>query len=143
LTGWSSIGQPSNLYKEPIVFSTKHAATNYCAHYGLDIVDTGIESLTQRHGSTIISGALRKELKPSIGQPSNLYKEPIVFSTKHAATNYCAHYGLDIVDTGIESLTQRHGSTIISGALRKELKPKSYGDNFSVHRKGLPIWPPV
>jgi len=79
----------------------------------------------------------------SIGQPSNLYKEPIVFSTKHAATNYCAHYGLDIVDTGIESLTQRHGSTIISGALRKELKPKSYGDNFSVHRKGLPIWPPV
>jgi hypothetical protein len=80
----------------------------------------------------------------STAQPSFLSKDSIAFPTKHSATNYCEYHGLDIVDTGIESLTRRRfGSTIISGALRKELKPKSYGDNFSVHRKGVPIWPPV
>lgn len=64
------------------------------------------------------------------------------FPTRQTAESYCKQNGLSyaVMGTHIAS-TNRVGSTIISGALRKELKPKSYGDNFSVRRKGVPIWP--
>ncbi|CAL6404231.1 unnamed protein product [Bathycoccus prasinos] len=39
-----------------------------------------------------------------------------------------------------EHFTQR-GSSIIPGAGKIGTQPKAYGDNFSVNRKGLPIWP--
>jgi hypothetical protein len=61
------------------------------------------------------------------------------FPTRNSAISYCKRNNLE-PKTEKQTGIIRKGSTIISGALRKESKPKSYGDNFSVQRKGTPIW---
>jgi len=69
----------------------------------------------------------------------------IEFLSSQAARSYCERSGLDLLLTSKKSPSsiKRTATTVISGALRKEKKPKSYGDNFSVQRRGIPIWPPV
>ena len=65
------------------------------------------------------------------------------FPSVERAVEYCKRHGLEftIAETRKEVGSRRVGSTIISGALRKGDKPKNYGDNFSVQRKGVPVVP--
>lgn len=65
----------------------------------------------------------------------------IDFPDRDSAVSYCRRHGLEIrsIDNHAKKLL-RTGSTIMSGSLRRESKPKSYGDNFSVMRKGTPEW---
>lgn len=70
------------------------------------------------------------------------FSDYLSFPTRESAESYCKRHGLNYKEMVTNlATTKRLGSTIISGALRKELKPKSYGDNFSVKRKGIPKWP--
>jgi hypothetical protein len=65
------------------------------------------------------------------------------FKTREAMETFCQKRGwsLEIVEKKeAEHFTQR-GSSIIPGAGKIGTQPKAYGDNFSVNRKGLPIWP--
>ena len=63
------------------------------------------------------------------------------FPSSESAIAYCERNGLPYTQLRVNSFSRRAGSTVISGALRKEVNPKSYGDNFSVQRRGIPIWP--
>jgi len=65
------------------------------------------------------------------------------FDTKEAMEEFCKKQGwtLEVVEKKErEHFTQR-GSSVIPGAGKIGKNPKAYGDNFSVQRKGLPIWP--
>jgi hypothetical protein len=65
------------------------------------------------------------------------------FKTREAMETFCQKRGwsLEIMEKKeTEHFTQR-GSSIIPGAGKIGTQPKAYGDNFSVNRKGLPIWP--
>ena len=65
------------------------------------------------------------------------------FETREAMEKFCQKRGwsLEVLEKKeTEHFTQR-GSSIIPGAGKIGTQPKAYGDNFSVNRKGLPIWP--
>ena len=65
------------------------------------------------------------------------------FETREAMEQFCRkrRWTLEIMEKKeTEHFTQR-GSSIIPGAGKIGTQPKAYGDNFSVNRKGLPIWP--
>ena len=62
------------------------------------------------------------------------------FDSAESAAAFCEKHGWEYEIVQPHKLDPRGASTI-PGAGKRGTKPKSYGDNFSVARKGFPIWP--
>ena len=62
------------------------------------------------------------------------------FDSAEAAAAFCEKHGWEYEIMQPQKFDARGASTI-PGAGKRGTKPKAYGDNFSVSRKGYPIWP--
>lgn len=61
------------------------------------------------------------------------------FDSKEAAVAFCEKHGWTFEVQ--EPQLMGKGASTIPGAGKAGVRPKSYGDNFAVARKGIPVWP--
>ena len=61
------------------------------------------------------------------------------FDSKEAAVAFCEKHGWTF--EAQEPQLMGKGASTIPGAGKAGVRPKSYGDNFAVARKGIPVWP--
>ena len=71
---------------------------------------------------------------------SHQFNSVVNFESKEAAVAFCEKYGWEYDISEPQKMNPKGASTI-PGAGKIGTKPKSYGDNFAVARKGIPVWP--
>ena len=67
------------------------------------------------------------------------FNSTVNFESKEAAVAFCEKYGWEY--EVMEPQKMGRGTSTIPGAGKAGTRPKSYGDNFAVARKGIPVWP--
>lgn len=73
---------------------------------------------------------------------SNVGEATLEFETLEAAKAFCDKHGWQYEVRNTHRAVGANGYSTIPGGKDKNKKgPKSYGDNFSVQRKGIPQWP--
>lgn len=71
---------------------------------------------------------------------SHQFNSVVNFESKEAAVAFCDKYGWEYEVMEPQKMNPKGASTI-PGAGKIYSRPKSYGDNFAVARKGVPVWP--
>ena len=71
---------------------------------------------------------------------SHQFNSVVSFESEEAAVAFCEKYGWEYDIKEPQKMNPKGASTI-PGAGKIYTKPKSYGDNFAVARKGIPVWP--
>ena len=71
---------------------------------------------------------------------SHQFNSVVNFESKEAAVAFCDKYGWEYEVMEPQKMNPKGASTI-PGAGKIYSRPKSYGDNVAVARKGVPVWP--
>mmetsp|Transcript_39100 Transcript_39100/g.96856 ORF Transcript_39100/g.96856 Transcript_39100/m.96856 type:complete len:194 (-) Transcript_39100:252-833(-) len=125
-------GAPMEVYtRKVVIFSpARGAATQGKAQTGGWKIDPGQQ---QKWENPLMGWT-------STGDPlAHQFNSTLNFPTKESAMAFCAKHGWEYDVVMPQKLGTGH--SIIPGAGKAGVRPKSYGDNFAVARKGFPVWP--
>lgn len=122
---------PSSILRQVVIFRPARAA----CQQGKALLNTW----------KIHPGEQQKWENPLMGWTStgdamaHQFNSILSFDSKEAAVAFCEKHGWEFEVQ--EPQLMGKGASTIPGAGKAGVRPKSYGDNFAVARKGIPVWP--